>query len=140
MKRLSKRSGFTFVELVASMTILAIAIVPASKYLTDSMTLRRGLEWNDVMLSNAIMTIEQQMATVNGSFTTTQESGTLATRGFANLGYDIVRSDSAATGGITGLLMSIKVRVWLDENSNQVLDTGERVVELQTKMARSVGS
>ncbi len=140
MKRLRKHSGFTFVELVASMTILAIAIVPASKYLTDSMTLRRSLEWNDVMLSNAIMTIEQQMAAVNGAFTTTKESGTLASRGFANLSYDIIRSDSSATGGIPGLLMSIKVRVWLDENNNQTLDANERVVELQTKMARSVGS
>ncbi len=132
--------GFTFVELVAALFILAITLVPATQFLADSMTLRRDLERDRNMVLLAIQTIEEQMSVINGAWTTAQQTGTFASQGLPNLAYEIVRSDSATDGGISDLLMAIIVQVWSDDDGDQQLDAGESVVELQTKMARSVES
>lgn len=132
--------GFTFVELIAAITILGICIVPATKYLADSMTLRRNLERDRLLVMLAIQTVEEQMAVINAGFTTTQETGTFAGQGFSEIAYEIIRTDASAQGGIPDLLMAITVRVWADEDSDLLLDAGEAVVELHTKMARSIES
>ncbi len=132
--------SFTFVELVAAIAILGICIVPATQYLTDSMTLRRRLEQDRFLVTLAIQTIEEQMAVINGGFTTTQQTGTFAGQGLPDIAYTILRTDASAQGGIPGLLMAITVRVWSDEDSDLVLDVNEATVELHTKMARSLES
>lgn len=132
------RRSFTFVELIAAIAILAITIVPATQYLAGSMTLRRRLERNSVMVMLAIQTIEQQMAVINAGFTTAQETGTFVSQGHPEIAYERIRTDGTAQGGIPDLLMVITVRVWSDDNGNVLLDAGESVVELHTKMARSI--
>jgi hypothetical protein len=128
------------VELIAAIVVLAICIVPATKYLADSMTLRRELETDRVLVMLAIQTIEQQMAVINGGFAAAQKSGTFATQGLPEIAYEIVRTDAASAGGIPDLLMAISVRVWHDENGNLSADSNEAAVEVHTKMARSVES
>ncbi len=73
-----KRRGFTFVELIAAIAVLAIAIVPATQYLTESMTYRRYLERSRALGILAIQTIENQMAVINGGFITGNDTGTFA--------------------------------------------------------------
>lgn len=133
-----RKRSFTFVELIAAITILAITIVPATQYFALSMTLRRRLERDGILVTLAIQTIEQQMAVINGGFSTTQTTGTFAAQGFPGLAYEINSTDSATQGGIPDLLMVITVRVWSDDNGDLILDAGESVVELNTKMARSI--
>lgn len=135
-----QRRSFTFVELIAATVVLAICIVPATKYLADSMALRRELEIDRTLVLLAIQTVEQQMAVINGGFTAAQETGTFASQGLPEIAYKIVRTDAASAGGIPGLLMAIAVRVWHDENGDLALDSNEAAVELHTKMARSVES
>ena len=135
-----RQRGFTFVEVIAATAILAICIVPATKYLADSMTLRRHLETDRTLVLLAIQTIEEQMAVINAGFTIAQESGTFASQGLPEIAYEVVRSDASAGGGIPDLLMAISVRVWSDENGNLVHESNEAMVELHTKMARSIES
>lgn len=135
-----KGRGFTFVELVAAIAVMAITIVPAMQYFTESMTLRRELERERVMVLLATQLVESQMAVVNSSFTTTQYVDTFASQGQPDIAYEITRSDLPAEGGIPNLLMAISVRVWSDDNNNLVLDANEAKVDLHTKMARSVES
>lgn len=135
-----QRRSFTFVELVAAIVVLAICIVPATKYLADSMTLRRHLEMDRTLVLLAMQTIEEQMAVINGGFTTAQETGTFASQGLPEIAYEIVRTDAASEGGIPDLLMAIAVGVWHDENGNLTIDANEALVELYTKMARSIES
>jgi hypothetical protein len=135
---LQKRRSFTFAELIAAIAVMAITIVPATKYLTDSMTLRRRLERDRILLTLAIRTIEQQMAVINGGFTTTHETGTFAADGFADIAYEIDRTDAAGQGGIPDLLMVIAVKVWSDDDADVLHDANEASVELHTKMARSI--
>ena len=135
-----ERRSFTLVELIAATALLAICIVPATQFLTDSMTLRRRLERDRVLVMLAIQTIERQMAVINAGFTTAQETGTFASQGMAEIAYEIVRTDALAEGGIPALLMAITARVWDDGNANLLLDSNETVVELHTKMARSIES
>ena len=130
--------GFTFVELIAAIAVLAITIVPATQYMADSMTLRRRLERERVMVILAIQQIEQQMAVINGGFTTAQETGRFTPQGHPKIAYERIRTDATTQGGIPGLLMGITVRVWSDGNGNLVRDAGEPMVELHTKMARSI--
>ncbi len=134
------RRGFTLVEVIAATAILAICIVPATKYLADSMTLRRELERERTLVILAIQTIEEQMAVINAGFTTAQQTGTFASQGFPEIAYEIVRTDQATDGGIPGLLMTIAVSIWSDDNGNLLLDSDEAVVELHTTMARSIES
>ena len=138
MRIIQKRRSFTFAELIAAIAVMAITIVPATKYLTDSMTLRRRLERDRVLLTLAIQTIEQQMAVVNGGFTTTHETGTFAAQGLADIAYEIDRTDAAGQGGIPDLLMVIAVKVWSDDDADVLHDANEASVELHTKMARSI--
>ena len=133
-----KRRSFTFAELIAAIAVLAITIVPATKYLADSMTLRRRLERDRVLVTLAVQTIEQQMAVLNGGFTTTHETGTFADQGLSDIAYEIDRTDAAGQGGLPDLLMVIAVKVWSDDDGDVLHDPAEAVVELHTKMARSV--
>ncbi|MCH8146703.1 MAG: prepilin-type N-terminal cleavage/methylation domain-containing protein [Planctomycetes bacterium] len=133
-----KRRGFTFVELIAAIAVLAIAIVPATQYLTESMTYRRYLERSRALGILAIQTIENQMAVINGGFTTANETGTFASQGFPTVAYQVIRTDAASEGGIPNLLMVIHVRVWSDDDGDLIFDATESDVELHTKMARSI--
>ena len=133
-----KRRSFTFAELIAAIAIMAITIVPATKYLTDSMTLRRRLERNRVLVTLAVQAIEQQMAVLNGGFTTTHETGTFAAQGLPDIAYEIDRTDAAGQGGTPDLLMVIAVQVWSDADGDVLHDVDEAAVELHTKMARSI--
>lgn len=139
MKTRLEHRSFTFVELIAAITVLAICIVPASKYMTDSMTVRRGLERDRILVTLAIQTIEEQMALMNADFISAQQTGSFAAQGLPDYAYEVVRTDAPAQGGLPEQLMAITVRVWSDENGNVVRDATESVVELHTKMARSVG-
>ena len=92
------------------------------------------------MVMLAIQTIEQQIALINGGFTTAKETGTFASQGHPEIAYERIRTDATAQGGIPDLLMVITVRVWSDHNGNVLRDARESVVELHTKMAaRSTG-
>lgn len=140
MRYLPGLRGFTFIELIGAIAVLAIAVVPATKYLTDSMTLRRRLEWDQILVRLAVQTIEEQMSVINAGFTTASQNGTFSAQGHPGVAFQVIRTDSASAGGVPDLLMAISVRVWLDANSNGSLDSAERVVELNTKMARSIES
>ena len=133
-----KRRGFTYVELIAAIAVLAIAIVPATQYLTESMTYRRYLERSRALGILATQTIENQMAVINGGFTTANVTGTFASQGFPEVAYKVVRTDAASEGGIPNLLMVIHVRVWSDDDGDLIFDATESDVELHTKMARSI--
>lgn len=136
---LSRRhSGFTFVELIAAIALLAITIVPATQYFANSMKLRRELERDRAMVVLATQLAEAQMGAVYGSFTTADIVDTFASQGLSDVAYRISRSDSASYGGIPDTLMAIRVRVWTDDDGDLVLDANEAKVELYTKMARSV--
>lgn len=138
MTRRRRHRSFSFIEVIASTTILAITIVPATQYLADSLTVRRRLERDRHMVVHAIAIIERQMAAINGGFTTANQSGSLAADGYPDLAFQIVRTDVAAAGGVPGLVMSISVKVWNDVDADLVHDAGERSVELHTLMARSL--
>ena len=140
IRKEQQRRGFSFVELIAATAVLAIVIVPATQLLAESMTQRREMERRRNMTLLAIRTIEEQMSVVNAGFTPTQQSGTFATLGLAQIAYQITRTDSASAGGIPDLLMSITVKVWFDEDGDVTPDSSETLVELRTLMARSVES
>jgi len=135
-----KRRCFTFLEVLAATAVLAICLIPATQYMAKSMSLRRRLEQDKIMVMLAVQTIEHHMAAINWSFSNTQETGTFASQGQTDLAYEVVSTDSAIEGGIPGHLMAISVSVWFDENSNLVHDANEAIVELNTAMARSIGS
>lgn len=135
-----KQRSFTFVELIAATAILAICIVPATKFLADSLTMRRELEQQRTMVILAIQMIEEQMAVINGAFTTTDEKATFASQGLPTLAYRVRRRDESNKGGIPGLLMAIEVEVWEDTDGDLHRDPDEPRLKLHTKMARSVES
>ena len=78
------------------------------------------------------------MCTAYGSFTTAYVVNTFASQGLPDVAYKIRRSDSAYYDGIPDLLMTIRVRVWTDDDGDLVHDANEAEVTLYTKMARSV--
>lgn len=136
----ARRRAFTFVELVAAIFILGICIVPATQYLTASLTLRRGFERDRILTTLAIQTIETEMARVYGAFEIGTETGTFAASGFPDFAYQITRTDASAQGGIPGLLATISVQVWSDDDNDSVLDASEADVAFYTKVAWSFES
>lgn len=138
MKTNNHYSAFTFVELVAAIFILTIVIVPATKHLADSMTMRRELEVNRKMTILAVQAIEEQMTVVNNNFVFVNESGNFSLQGMPEFAYQHIRSDTYASGGIPDLLMTITVKIWHDKNNDLIQDAAEPLVELHTIMARSI--
>lgn len=140
MSGIRHRRCFTYLELIAAIVILAITLVPASRFLTDSMTARRHLERDRILVILATQVIEEQMAAINDTFTTTDEEGTFVAQGLPEIAYRKRRRDASDQGGIPGLLMVIEVEVWEDKNGDLRRNNGETRVRLFTKMARSIES
>lgn len=135
-RHITKRKGYSLLDTLAAGTVLAIVLVPAYS------AMRQGLEWSrDVDAQKTTTTLcvakmEQHLAIVASTFTSTTDAGNFSADGFAEFKYSVVCSDSLADGGIPDQLMSVSVTVFQDDDNDNTLDSGEISTSLSTNVAK----
>jgi hypothetical protein len=120
-------------ELVAATTVIAMALVPALRIMRDTVRIGQETEMANLLATFSASKMEEHLVLTAVSWSTTTAAGNFGTEGF-----QVIRSDATAAGGIPGSLMSVTSTVWEDENSNDQWDQGEPRVVFGSKLARSV--
>ena len=133
-----RRRGQTLLELIGATTVIAMALVPALRMMRDAMRVGRDTEAANLASTLAASKLEEHLLKTAGTFTAMTTTGDFAADGHPGMKFSVVRSDSAAAGGIIGALMSITATVWEDRDNDNVWDTGEPRSVYASKLARNV--
>jgi len=124
----SRRCGFTLTEVVVASSILAFAMVPILKALTNAHMTSVVIERKTKSLSYAQLKLEEIKArSVYGYSSSFSQSNTsLGESYFCNV------TDTPVTSN----LRNINVSTGFDEDADNVLDSDEIKITLQTLLAR----
>lgn len=127
MRKLKKK-GFTFIEVLASVLLLAVIIVPFIQYAADNLTM--SLEIERRVTSNLLAEVEMEKIknVLRKSFETdfTAWSSSLGNNYFA----------SRTSTDVSSTLKIVEVSVGYDTDKNSSLGTDEITVTLTTKYAK----
>lgn len=127
MRKLKKK-GFTFIEVIASVLLLAVIIVPFIQYAADNLTM--SLEIERRVTSNLLAEVEMEKIknVLRKSFETdfTAWSSSLGNNYFA----------SRTSTDVSSTLKIVEVSVGYDTDKNSSLGTDEITVTLTTKYAK----
>jgi hypothetical protein len=134
---LDRKQGQTLLELVGATTIIALTLVPALRMMRDSMRISRQTEQANLMATLAASKLEEHLLKAAGSWTSATVTGNFSADGYATFKFQVVRSDSAAAGGISGALMSITSTVWEDIDNDNVVDASELRSVFASKLAKN---
>jgi len=132
----SARGGFSYLELVLAMAILAICIIPAARMLPTLLAGQRGLETRYQLSLVAQEKLEEAVLSLQNDFGDAYYWGSLGDRGQPNLHYVVDVDVSAAAGG---RYATVRVEAWVDTDGNgwddDDPDDGEPVVRFDTLVA-----
>jgi len=122
------RSGFTLTEVVVASSIMAFAMVPILKGLTNAHVTANVIEHKTKSLSYAQLKLEEVKARsiMNYDSSLSQSNISLGERYFCNI------TDTSAGAD----LRNINVSTGFDEDGDSVLDSDEIKIALETSLAR----
>lgn len=124
-----KRCGFTLIEVLASIALIAVALIPimviVPQMIENSLKSER--------LTKVIFLVENKTEEVKRDAiydfsTSCDESVTAFTSPYGDYKYTV--SDDEGTE-----IKVIQVQVWYDEDTDNILDSGEDSIVLDTKIA-----
>lgn len=130
------RSGYSLVEVVASIALMAATLVPAMELVRDSMVVSEETDRRQLLSLYGVSQVEQQLAAAAMDWATGSYSGDYAADGNGAIRYDTTCSDDPVNGGIVGVLMDIRTTVYYDDNGDDALTAGELQSSYRTKVAR----
>ncbi|MBW8015218.1 MAG: type II secretion system protein [Planctomycetes bacterium] len=124
----SRRCGFTLTEVVVASSILAFAMVPILKGLVNAHMTATIIEKKTKSLSYAQMKLEEVKARsiYNYGSSLSESNTSLGDRYYCNVTDTSVSAD----------LRNINVSTGFDEDADNILDSDEIRVTLQTSLAR----
>lgn len=128
------RSAYSLVEVVAAIALTAATLVPALELVRTGMAQSSETDSRQLLALYAASQIEQRLGIVAMTWSTGSYTGDYASDGHPNLRFDTVCSDNPTSGGITDKLMDIRTTVYLDENQDDTLSTGELRCAYRTKL------
>ncbi|QDU57124.1 hypothetical protein [Aeoliella mucimassa] len=117
-------------------TLCAVALVGGLELLRDGMIASRTIDQRQLMTNYAVSKLEEQLALVAATWTSGSASGDFAADGHADIRYSVNRSDAEANGGLVDRLMHIQVTTYLDEDSDDTLDSSEKNCTFRTKVGK----
>jgi hypothetical protein len=129
-------NGYSLLEVVLAASICATALVPALAFLRDSVRLGEIIDKRHLMTIYGVSKMEEQMSVVAATWATATVTGDFAADGHVDIRFTVTRSDSPASGGITGRLMVVSVTTYSDDDGDDVLDATEMQTTLTTKIAK----
>lgn len=123
-------SGFTLLEILLTIIILSIALIPLMEMIPQALVLDKSIEWE----TQAAFLAQQKMEEIKGKAIYDyspdySESTTAFPSPHSAFKYTV--SDDPDTG-----IREITVNVWYDKNGDDTVDDDEEEVILNTKIAR----
>lgn len=128
--------GFSLLEMVFAVALLAGTLAPALAVMRDAMALSRETTARSLLANYAVQKLEEQSALASGTWTNGSATGTFSADGHPQIAYNVSRSDNPADGGIAGSLMHVWVTVFEDLNADLNPDSSEIQVSMRTKIAK----
>lgn len=145
---ISNRRGYSLLELVLSVALVAGTLVPALALLRDGLEFSRETD-DRLLLSNyAVQKLEERLAIVAtgwprvavepdpGQSSQGSNSGDLAADGFPFLRYTVTWSDLTIDGGLPDALMHVTSTTYIDEDGDDTFDANEPSCTFRTKIAQ----
>lgn len=127
------RSAYSLIEVVAAIGLMGATLVPALELVRSSMEQSSETDQRQLLALYAVSQIEQQLGIVGMSWSTGTFSGDYSADDNPNIRYDTVTSDELVNGGIPDSLMDIRTTVYLDDNADDALSSGELQCTFRTK-------
>lgn len=135
-QRRPRSAGYSLVEVVASVALMAATLVPAMELVRDSMDQSVETDRRQLLALYAVSQIEQQLAAAAMTWTTGAYSGDYAGDGHPDIRFDTICSDDPLSGGVSGALMDVRTTVYFDDNSDDALTAGELQCSYRTKIGQ----
>lgn len=129
------RGGYSLLELVLAIALVAGTLTPALALMRDGMSVSRLTDQQLLLTNYAIQKLEERMAVVAANWTEGTATGDLSANGFASVRYSVTSSDAVLDGGIVDSLMNIQVTTYWDEDGDDAQDAGELSCTFRTKVA-----
>jgi type II secretory pathway pseudopilin PulG len=132
----SRRRGYSLVEVVAAIALMAATLVPAVKFVNYGM--KRSLEDDrrQLLALYAASQVEERLGAVAANWSEGISSGDYATDGHPDIRFTTTCSDETASGGIVDSLMDIRSTVYYDSNADDALSVGEMRCTFRTKIGK----
>lgn len=129
-------AGYSLLELVASVAIVAGTLVPAMELMRTALQQSIETDRRMAMASYGVSEMERLLASTAAAWTTGSSVGDFASDGQADIRFEAIRSDDPADGGISDALMDLRVTTYYDENGDDSLSGGEPRCEFHTKLGK----
>lgn len=145
---LRNENGFTMLEILASITILSIVVIPLMGLMTSAPLLHAQREQQTRAAFLAQLRLEElkQVITYNFDYNFDYKHGTGNGYNKSGAATDFPADEFPASDAkfryeiIDDLadseIKNITIKVWYDEDDDNINDVGEQQVELRTKVAR----
>ncbi|MFH1504238.1 MAG: prepilin-type N-terminal cleavage/methylation domain-containing protein [Candidatus Omnitrophota bacterium] len=127
------KRGFTFIEVLGAIVILAVALVPLMELAAESLVASRKSECTEVVAFLAQQKMDDlRVKTLNDFDTSRDESVTRFSLdpGLPFYNYKYTVADNEGIG-----IKEIQVNVWYDEDGDDAIDVREDDIRLDTKIA-----
>lgn len=131
-----KNKGFTLIEIIISLTILAVALIPMIQMIPGGLVLRAKIERVTKITFLAQKKMEEQVNFFQYDFD--HDSSLSFDPGptdFSSLGFPGFKFKIVVNVVVTNKLKSLKVTVWYDSDSDDVPDAEEDSVVFDNQIA-----
>jgi len=129
-----KNRGFTFLELLAAMTILTVALVPMMRIMPEGFKSSRMIErWTKAafLAQNKMGQLRSQILGNDSDYGFDKTDGYAGSGNFTtDPAYYYTVSDDEGSG-----IKELSVTVWFDEDGDGIQDLSEQSVRIDTKIA-----
>ncbi|MEQ8846334.1 hypothetical protein [Botrimarina sp.] len=129
-------AGYSLVEVVAAIALMSATLVPALNFVRDAMRVSDECDRRQVLALYAAAQVEQRLALIASAWSAASASGDYAADGHPDIRFETVADDSAASGGVPGLLMGVRSTTYFDDDGDDLLDPSEMRCEYRTKLGR----
>ena len=129
------RSGYSLLELTLAIALVGGTLAPTLSLLRSGMQVSQSTDEQLLLTNYAIRILEERLAVVSATWSDASVTGDFAADGFAEVRYTLSATDDPGGGGVLDELTHVQVTTYLDENSNDALDSGEPSCSFRTKVA-----
>ncbi|WP_146571257.1 hypothetical protein [Botrimarina hoheduenensis] len=128
--------GYSLLELVAALALVAGTLVPALELMRHGLQQSIETDRRLQMASYAVSQMEKQLAATAATWAVGSYTGDYAADNNADIRYAAVCSDDPLNGGVTGLLMDLRVTTYYDANGDDALTSDEPRCDFRTQLGR----
>lgn len=135
----TRRAGYSLLELVLAVALVAGTLAPAMALLRDGMELSRTTDERQLLTNYAVQKLEERLSIVAAGWTSPvsgSASGDLAAEGFSSIRYTVTWSDAVASGGLLDQLIRVDSTTYLDADGDDAMDADEPRCVFRTKIAK----